>query len=91
MFNRIFILKYKTDLKYEIFKQFKLILALKKNKRVNKNKYIIKKIYLDIPYKYKDDGKKKGTQWDTELKKWWIFDNNINKDYLLSKYKPISC
>ena len=35
-----------------------------------------KKIYLNIPYCEKDEGKKLGTKWDPKKKKWYIFSNS---------------
>ena len=43
------------------------------------------KIYLNVPYANKDEAKKMGSRWDAEKKKWYIFDNNKEKEILLKK------
>jgi ribonuclease HI len=45
------------------------------------------KIYLNVAYKDKDDAKSKGARWDPNKKKWYILDNNTNKEELVRKYK----
>jgi hypothetical protein len=45
------------------------------------------KIYLNVPYSKKDLAKEKGARWDAGKKKWYIYDNNPNKDELISIYK----
>lgn len=47
---------------------------------------ISNKIYLNIPFKNKDEIKKLNGKWDNEKKKWYIFDNNNQKDYILDKF-----
>jgi len=44
------------------------------------------KIYLKVAYEQKDDAKSKGARWDPTAKKWYILDNNPNKDELFEKY-----
>ena len=51
------------------------------------SKIIIPKIYLNVPYAEKDLAKEKGARWDAGKKKWYIFENNPNKDDLISSYK----
>lgn len=34
---------------------------------------VYKKIYLNIPYRYKDEYKKYGTRWDCDLKLWYVW------------------
>ena len=44
-----------------------------------------KKIYLNLPYDEKEDGKKLGTKWDRGKKKWYILstmDENRKKTIL---------
>jgi ribonuclease HI len=53
----------------------------------NKNKSFMKKIYLNVPYSEKDLVKTKGGRWDAEKKKWYIFENNTNKEDLMETYK----
>jgi len=45
------------------------------------------KIYLNVPYKDKDDAKSKGAMWNVQKKKWYILDNNNNKEELVQKYQ----
>jgi ribonuclease HI len=47
------------------------------------------KIYLNIPYCEKDEGKKLGTKWDPKKKKWYIFSNSNNKEIILSRWANI--
>ena len=47
----------------------------------------INKIYLNVPFKEKDEAKNMGCKWDIEKRKWYILSNNKNKTELLSKYK----
>ena len=44
------------------------------------------KIYLNVSYAEKDEAKSKGARWDANKKKWYIFDDNQNKNELLQKY-----
>jgi len=45
-----------------------------------------KKIYLNVSYHQKNDAKAKGAKWDAENKKWYIYENNDNKEELIKKY-----
>jgi hypothetical protein len=44
------------------------------------------KIYLNIPFDRKDEGKEFGTKWDKNEKSWYIFDDNEHKDKLLEMF-----
>jgi len=44
------------------------------------------KIPLNVPYADKDDAKAKGARWDPNIKKWYIYADNKNKEYLEKKY-----
>jgi len=44
------------------------------------------KIYLIIPFIKKDEIKKLGGSWDANKKKWFVYDNNKNIDYILTKF-----
>ena len=44
---------------------------------------LLEKIYLDVPFSKKEEIKKLGGKWDSEQKKWYIFDNNEDKEYIL--------
>lgn len=46
----------------------------------------ISKIYLFVPYNYKDEIKLKGGRWDAAKKQWYIYSNNKNKDDLVDMY-----
>jgi ribonuclease HI len=45
------------------------------------------KIYLIVPFSKKDEVKKLGGVWDSDKKKWFIYDNNKNIDQILSIFK----
>lgn len=45
------------------------------------------KNYLNINYKDKNKAKKLGAIWDKNEKKWFYYDDNINKDELLKSFK----
>jgi len=47
----------------------------------------IEKIYLDVPFSKKEEIKKLGCRWDSEQKKWYIFDNNENIMHILDNFK----
>ena len=51
-----------------------------------KEKESSNKIYLNVSYAEKDEAKSKGARWDATKKKWYIFDDNQNKNELLQKY-----
>lgn len=51
----------------------------------NECKY--EKIYLNVPYEKKENAKAHGAMWNPILKKWYIYRNNNNYDYLTNKYK----
>ena len=44
------------------------------------------KIYLNVPYAKKDEAKKRGAKWDVIKKKWYTYDNNPDKQFLLEKF-----
>ena len=44
------------------------------------------KIYLIIPFIKKDQIKKLGGSWDANKKKWFVYDNNKNIDYILTNF-----
>lgn len=44
------------------------------------------KIYLNVSYHEKDKVKALGGQWDPKKKKWYIFDDNNEKDNILESY-----
>ena len=46
----------------------------------------IEKIYLDVPFSKKDEIKKMGGRWDSEQKKWYIFDNNEYIMHILDNF-----
>lgn len=45
------------------------------------------RIYINVPYKDKDNAKLYGAMWDSSNKKWYIHRNNTNYNYLVNKYK----
>lgn len=60
-------------------------LSLKKETSFNTNTK--DKIYLNVPFNKKDEAKMKGARWDPNMKKWYIFDNNENKELLMKLFK----
>lgn len=56
-------------------------------KEPKKEKPIFQKIYLEVPFAKKDEVKLLGGKWDGLLKKWFILDDNKNKNEILSKFK----
>jgi hypothetical protein len=61
----------------------------KEAKEPKKEKPIVQKIYLEVPFAKKDEVKLLGGKWDAPLKKWFILDNNKNMEEILSKFKKI--
>lgn len=47
------------------------------------------KIYLHVPFSTKDEAKKLGAVLDSKYRRWFINENNKNKDYILQKWKTI--
>ena len=45
------------------------------------------KIYLNVLFKDKDIAKKMGSKWDVKKKKWYIMDDYIHKETVLSKFQ----
>ena len=45
------------------------------------------KILLAVPFENKDEAKKLGAKWDAINKKWYIYENNPNKDLFMEKWK----
>lgn len=41
------------------------------------------KVYLNVPYAHKEEVKALGGKWDKHQKKWYIMDNNRNKEKVL--------
>lgn len=59
------------------------------NKSINNNQKTIitnNRIYLKVKYADKDEAKSKGARWDADKKSWFIYDDNKNKSFLLSKF-----
>jgi ribonuclease HI len=45
------------------------------------------RIYLNVPYKEKDNAKANGARWDANAKQWYIYPTNDKKDKLIATYK----
>jgi len=45
-----------------------------------------KVIFLNVPFAEKDKAKAKGAKWNPEKKKWYILEDNENKNDLIKKY-----
>ena len=54
-----------------------------KEKEINDSE----KIYLQVPYASKNEIKKLGGKWDFGKKKWYIYEDSINKDEVLFIFK----
>jgi hypothetical protein len=61
----------------------------KEPKEPKEPKKEVKKIYLEVPFSKKDEIKLLSGKWDPVLKKWYIFDNNINQEEIYKKFKII--
>ena len=48
--------------------------------------YIPKKIYINVVFSKKDQIKKLGGKWNPEKKKWFIYDDNINKNKIIKQF-----
>ena len=48
------------------------------------------RIYLDVPYEEISSVKNKGGKFDNDKRKWYILDNNPEKDKLCEQYNRIS-
>ena len=46
----------------------------------------MRKYCLDVPFSEKDEAKEDGARWDPMIKKWVVYSNNSNCDYLVDKY-----
>ncbi len=44
------------------------------------------KILLNVPFARKEDAKQLGAKWDPMKKKWYIMNDNVNKDVLLAEF-----
>lgn len=45
------------------------------------------KVYLNVPFKQKDNVKEKGGRWDPNKKKWYIFETNSHYKEIYNLYK----
>lgn len=45
-----------------------------------------KEIYLNVPYKDKDEAKQLGAKWDSSKKKWYIKDSNHHKNMMMGRW-----
>jgi ribonuclease HI len=48
------------------------------------------KIYLNVPFSQKENVKKLGGKWDSERKKWYIFDNNPQKENIIDIFQEVN-
>jgi hypothetical protein len=74
----------------EIWEKFNNTPFIKDNgsSNINNDKLLnINKIYLFVPFSEKENAKKLDAKWDNDIKKWYIFNNNKNKDLILQKWK----
>lgn len=44
------------------------------------------RIYLDIPYDQKEEGKSLGAKWDKDKQRWYIASNSPNKEKAVEKW-----
>ncbi len=47
----------------------------------------VTKIYLDVPYKRKEEVKELGGKWDPLKKKWYIMSDNPKKEHIISLFE----
>lgn len=45
------------------------------------------KVFLEVPFREKEEAKNLGALWHVEFKKWYIFNKNLNKNLILQKWK----
>ena len=57
------------------------------DKLANKAIGLDEKIYLDVPFSKKEEIKKLCGKWDREQKKWYIFNDNEDKEYIFDNFK----
>ena len=50
----------------------------------SKDEYL--RIYLNVPFNENDFVKKLGALWDADQQKWYIFNDNLYRFDLISKY-----
>jgi hypothetical protein len=50
------------------------------------NKKPLERIYIFVPYNYKNDAKILGAKFDCETKEWFVYKNNKNKQKLIDIY-----
>ena len=55
-------------------------------KKENQNQNTMTNIYLDVPYAKKDEVKNLGARWDPIKRKWYINEDNVNKEFLLERW-----
>ena len=51
---------------------------------------MIQRIYYDVKFEDKEKIKAFGGRWDTYYKKWYVFNNNVNKDEINKIFTTIS-
>jgi len=49
-------------------------------------KYIPDKIYLNVSYDQKDIAKQMDCKWDQKKKKWYIYEDNKNKAFIINMF-----
>lgn len=54
------------------------------------SKFGIVKIYLYVPYEYKNQAKELGARFDGEKKKWYTFGNNPNMQKVIDIFHEIN-
>ena len=53
------------------------------NDKAIKVDFQITKVYLYVPFEYKNDAKKFGAKFDFDKKKWYVYSNSIHKQFLI--------
>jgi hypothetical protein len=46
----------------------------------------VKKIYLDVPFQFKNEAKELGAKWDSTEKRWYTLKDNVNRRNLVDLY-----
>lgn len=44
------------------------------------------KYILDVPYSEKNEAKEAGAKWDSSIKRWVVYSDNENCDYLVEMF-----
>jgi hypothetical protein len=60
--------------------------VLTNHKTVSNDETSPSKVFLCVPYKYRDEAKQEGFKWDNDDKMWYVMSNNPNLKQLREKW-----